>query len=95
MGKAADNERLKLRATYLNNIAVGIFVAGGAAPYFTIAGSLPSIHRILSGNPTIIWTLDELFPLDLRVALVIFSMTTVLSLLFHRLAVKLIESLED
>ena len=33
-GKAARNERRKLTATYINNIALALFVTGVAAPYF-------------------------------------------------------------
>ena len=33
MGKAADNERIKLRATYYNNVSVGLLLAGGLIPY--------------------------------------------------------------
>jgi hypothetical protein len=36
MGKAAKNERLKITATYFNNIAVGLFVVGFAVPYLTL-----------------------------------------------------------
>jgi hypothetical protein len=36
MGKAAENERLKLRATWYNNISVGLTVAGVAIPYLTV-----------------------------------------------------------
>lgn len=35
-GKSARNEILKIRATYFNNMAVGVFVAGVAAPYFAL-----------------------------------------------------------
>jgi hypothetical protein len=34
MGKTATNERKKLTATYLNNIAVGVAIAGLVVPYF-------------------------------------------------------------
>jgi len=37
MGKSAANERLKLRATFYNNIAVGLVITGIAAPYFATA----------------------------------------------------------
>jgi hypothetical protein len=30
MGKAATNERVKLKATFYNNVAVGLLVAGVA-----------------------------------------------------------------
>jgi hypothetical protein len=32
MGKAADNERLKLRGTFFNNISVGILLIGIVTP---------------------------------------------------------------
>ena len=35
MGKAADNERLKLRATFYNNTAVGFALTGFAVPFIT------------------------------------------------------------
>lgn len=36
MGKAADNEMLKLRATFLNNIAAAFVIAGCVAPYVAL-----------------------------------------------------------
>jgi len=41
MGKAADNERIKLRATWYNNVSVGLFVAGVFVPYLTLFQKLP------------------------------------------------------
>jgi hypothetical protein len=35
MGKAADNERIKLLATFLNNLAVATIVAGFLVPFFS------------------------------------------------------------
>jgi hypothetical protein len=37
MGKAANNERIKLKAMYFNNISVGLVVAGALIPYLAIA----------------------------------------------------------
>jgi hypothetical protein len=34
MGKAADNERIKLRASFRNNLAVAFAVTGLVVPYF-------------------------------------------------------------
>ena len=42
MGKAADNERIRLRATYLNNISVALYVAGGILP---LMGYLAKAHQ--------------------------------------------------
>lgn len=36
MGKAADSERAKLRATFFNNLAVGTLVAGVLVPSLTL-----------------------------------------------------------
>jgi hypothetical protein len=39
MGKAAKNERLKLNATFLNNLAAAFAVAGLVAPYFYVVNT--------------------------------------------------------
>jgi hypothetical protein len=36
MGKVADNERIKLRTTFLNNISVGCVIVGILVPYLTL-----------------------------------------------------------
>jgi hypothetical protein len=36
MSKAAKNERIRLKATFLNNTAVGTIVGGAVLPTFTI-----------------------------------------------------------
>ena len=36
MGKASDNERVKMAATYLNNIAVGLALGGGLLPVIAV-----------------------------------------------------------
>jgi hypothetical protein len=35
MGKATENERIKLRATWFNNISVGLLIAGFIVPYLS------------------------------------------------------------
>ena len=45
MGKAANNERIKLKAMYFNNISVGLLVAGALIPYLAIAQRASEIHR--------------------------------------------------
>ena len=44
MGKAADNERIKLDATFYNNSAVAAYVAGGLLP------ALPIYMKIAEGT---------------------------------------------
>jgi len=41
MGKAAANERIKLHATYLNNIAVGVILTGFIVPYVAFFLKIP------------------------------------------------------
>jgi hypothetical protein len=36
MGKVAETERLKLRATFFNNLSVGFYVSGLLIPYIAI-----------------------------------------------------------
>jgi len=50
MGKASENERIKLRATYLNNIAVGLIVGGGFLPLFVLMQHTDSIIAVIEGQ---------------------------------------------
>jgi glutamine amidotransferase-like uncharacterized protein len=36
MGKAADNEQIKQKASWLNNVSVSLFVGGFAIPYISL-----------------------------------------------------------
>ncbi|MGU3387203.1 hypothetical protein ACLBYG_22025 [Methylobacterium sp. D53M] len=43
MGKAADNERKKLKATFYNNIGAGMMLGGFLVPYLGFVGKIGSI----------------------------------------------------
>ena len=43
MGRTAENEMIKLRATYLNNVSVGLTVAGVLIPFLAIIPRLSYI----------------------------------------------------
>jgi len=43
MGKAAKNEKLKLRATFYNNTAVGLALGGALIPYLVAVQKLGDI----------------------------------------------------
>jgi hypothetical protein len=45
MGKAADNEQIKLKATFYNNISVGSALAGVFIPYFQVSFN-PEARRV-------------------------------------------------
>jgi hypothetical protein len=43
MGKAAENERIKLRAAFYNNVSVGLVVTGFFVPLLTVYQKMPEI----------------------------------------------------
>jgi hypothetical protein len=45
MGKAADNERLKLRASLLNNVAAGLILGGVFLPAFTLISKMDELSE--------------------------------------------------
>jgi len=47
MGKIADNERIKLKATFCNNVAAGSLVGGAAVPYVSFFQKIAS-HQTFS-----------------------------------------------
>jgi hypothetical protein len=48
MGKAADNEAIKLRATYFNNLAVGTLLGGFVIPYIALFQRYPEVEATLN-----------------------------------------------
>jgi len=48
MGKAARSERLKLTATFFNNIGIGIALAAVAIPYFNYMWSDQNLFELIS-----------------------------------------------
>jgi formate/nitrite transporter FocA (FNT family) len=85
MGKAARNERLKITATYLNNIAAGLFVAGFAIPYLAI---YPTEHKSI--QMMLATDADKLYGL-------LFALATafIASMGAHLLARNLLATVED
>jgi hypothetical protein len=47
MGKAADNEAIKLRATYYNNLSVGMAIGGVLVPYLAFFQRISEIEPAL------------------------------------------------
>ena len=48
MGRAAENEQLKLRATWFNNVSVGLFVAGFFVPFLLLPQRFREIVDLLA-----------------------------------------------
>lgn len=86
ISKAARNERRKMTATYLSNLAVAFFVAGVAAPYYAWV-SMPygEAMRILSALP-------DSFRLT---PIIVFILSLGLSALFHVYARSAVDGMED
>jgi hypothetical protein len=56
MGKAAENEKLKLRATFLNNIATSFLITGFVVPYFAwMTAFIPQSMKIVTPPPGWSW----------------------------------------
>lgn len=86
ISKAARNERRKLRATYLNNVAITFFVAGVATPYFAWA------HQPAEEAARIVRSLPETLRYSPFVA---FFGAIALSLLFHWFSRAAVDEMED
>lgn len=88
MGKAADNELIKLKATFFNNLAVGGIVAGVIAPAFSIYQNFAFVDQLLQGHLT---------PLpENTITVAILALWFVVGAVFSRnLAHKIIEQLRD
>lgn len=58
MGKAARNERLKISATYCNNLAAAMFAAGFAVPYFSLS---TAPNEVVSGLQMAVFVIGMAF----------------------------------
>jgi hypothetical protein len=50
MGKAAENERIKLRATFYNNVGAVLFATGCAIPFLKLYEASGLFNAILGGR---------------------------------------------
>ena len=91
MGKAAKNERLKLRATFCNNVAVGLLVAGGALPYFAVISR--ALSTTLEGGWSYRFTPSEWNGLMLPA--IVAAACIIASSALHSHALKIADQLED
>jgi hypothetical protein len=91
MGKTEKNERIKLTATFLNNIAVGLVVAGALVPYLSFisatAANQPFLFRITTPSEA-----------ELKKFLAIFLVVIVAFIgagVLHSMALKMLRNMED
>jgi hypothetical protein len=93
MGKAAENEGIKLRAIWFNNLSVGLLLGGVFLPAFSLfkAENFSLFHDWREGrfHPTVLqWE-------QLSITLMIIGWTFVLGAAFRREAKKEIAKIQD
>ena len=91
MGKAADNERLKLRATFFNNLSVACFVTGLFIPYLALLRGWGQSMNFFEGLVTGGWASARGDALGFLAIVVALS----LSYIFRRRADKIAQSIQD
>jgi hypothetical protein len=85
MGKTADNEKLKIEATFANNLGVGLILAGVFLPVFKILGTVGQLPK----SPGDLLTFDNF-------CLVIACVAALCAGgYFHHLALKTISRIQD
>jgi hypothetical protein len=92
MGKAADNEKRKLTATFLNNLGIGAFVAGALVPYFTVA------YQISLKQPHIFWRTEPMSDDDFKRIVgagVLVVAFWVIALVLHAVGRHILSKIED
>jgi hypothetical protein len=91
MGKTAENEKIKLRATFLNNCSVGLTVAGVILPLLGVYTRLPDFLKRTEG---------QLLPPAEDLWVIVLGLVACLVALWgagkcHRGALKELDKLED
>jgi hypothetical protein len=91
MGKAADNERVKLNATWNNNVSVGLALAGVIVPYLAFVQNWTPLHG-LHGFPAMYdWLGDQ----QNHFKALAFVIAFVGSRFFRNMALKEIAKIQD
>jgi hypothetical protein len=93
MGKAADNETIKLTAAFWNNLSVGMSIGGVFVAYLAL------FQRVLESRPTLEAIKDDVFQSpDVRKlvgGLIAIALALGLSAQFRRQALREIAKIQD
>jgi hypothetical protein len=92
MGKAAETEDIKLRATWFNNVSVGLLITGFLVPYLALIQDAHFIQDLIAAlrtGPYYQYLLLQ-FSRTFGIALALAG-----ALVFRRLAIKEIAKLKD
>jgi hypothetical protein len=91
MGKAADNERVRLRAMFFNTLAAACIITGLFVPYFVL---LTAWGRMVATFESLV-TGDWVRLHGLMVGLFATAVSLLLAFLFRRTADKIARSIQD
>jgi hypothetical protein len=91
MGKAAYNERIKLLATWYNNVSVGLTLTGVLIPVFSLLENFQAFDDLTTGrsHPTLLQGLQFV------VACGAFVLALTYAASFHNEAIEEIEKIQD
>jgi nitrate reductase NapE component len=92
MGKAADNERIRLKAMFYNNMSVGLWLVGVLYP---VLNSLAAVGKFLFAFwfGQVAWSSDSV--LQFIIGLVVFVGTTRIAILLRQTADEEIQKIQD
>ena len=83
MGKAAENERIKLRATFYNNLGVGLTLVGVLYPTLNVTPAISKfIADIALGQAS--WSSDSAE--QVLISLIVFIATNLIAIVLRRAA---------
>jgi hypothetical protein len=91
VSKTAENEAIKLKATFYNNVAVGLMLAGVLIPYLSILQSTPEIEQWLNSVGSVGVTRTELQRIMIFVGSIFVALFV--AVIFREHAKKIIEDL--
>ena len=91
MGKAADNERLRLRAMFFNTLAAACVITGLFVPYFVLLTAWGRMVAMFESLVTGDWVRLH----GLMVGLFATAVALLLGFLFRRTADKIAQSIQD
>ena len=91
MGKAADNERLRLRAMFFNTLAAACVITGLFVPYFVLLTAWGQMVATFESLATGDWVRLQ----GLMAGLFATAVALLLGYLFRRTADKIAQSIQD
>jgi hypothetical protein len=95
MGKVAENERIKLRATFYNNIAISLVIVGTAIPSFAVFFRAYEFGKWLNRWQTGVAGIDRDYVVGVAAVLASMAAAGAFAYLFRQMADNEIKKIED